>query len=716
MTNAPQQRRASPGTTASAIGVRPATQVQPPAAPASAQAVAAAKALRVIRTAPTLRLGLAQLDSSRQAQLGLNPDMDLQAIVVTLATTVGYGPLDSAYRLVAKRTLMQDFKPQLAALDASRAGMKLNPAQQAGMIGAIMDEHHRSVWLLGNEAVDRLAKTDNLIPNLLLGTTRQLARPVVDVPGPVGALLDRARSLVPGGQTEIDRLDVITDPRVVDALVQELRNAKSSGQLPKVLAAYQQQTGRSLYTALGEMIRKPEWRQKVLAVLPPPIGEAQLTYDAFLENAAIGMGYEDAKGSALEGQGDYQDRRRGGQPAALLAYFGYHAQDLIMGKWGLQVRILTPIPGRARYKDVIVIWRGTEGVAFDLKTNKPGTIDTKIGDFAPGSIGYYQITQNKDVLDHQLAQARAHGPLLMVGHSLGGGLAQLAATMYPQYTRTVVTFQGANIDQKDINRLIQYNQKNPALAITARHYRADGDVVPTSGDAAVPGQIYYFDPQWRPHGSNQPFKSNAYDHVANGHNIPLLNTYLQGLSTTNPALNVIKAAGIRDENTVRTLRDGGVRPPEKRKDARVVFGGSYSTAQDPRMVTEGGRDNLLIAQKIGTATNLPLLNKVGFRDVLTQELPTNTLLDHLTQLAKGSASYSAFVTAALKMMGLQDKTYGAITLKVTEQDRNMAKAMGMTVPATVQIPVRELQAQVAPEDLVSRNFTRLKIIWASVKG
>ena len=108
MTNATQQRRAGPGTTAPAVGVRTATQVQPPAAPASAQAVAAAKALRVIRTAPTLRLGLAQLDSSQQAQLGLNPSMDLQAIVVTLATSVGYGPLDSAYRLVFESDLMNE--------------------------------------------------------------------------------------------------------------------------------------------------------------------------------------------------------------------------------------------------------------------------------------------------------------------------------------------------------------------------------------------------------------------------------------------------------------------------------------------------------------------------------------------------------------------------------------------------------------------------------
>ena len=54
---------------------------------------------------------------------------------------------------------------------------------------------------------------------------------------------------------------------------------------------------------------------------------------------------------------------------------------------------------------------------------------------------------------------------------------------------------------------------------------------------------------------------------------------------------------------------------------------------------------------------------MGFRDVLMQELPTNTLTDHLTQLTKGIASYAAFATAALKMTGLLDKSYGAITLK-----------------------------------------------------
>ncbi|MBZ9715377.1 hypothetical protein [Deinococcus multiflagellatus] len=678
----------------------------------------AAQALNTIRSAPRIGLGIQQLDEGLRNQLGLNPAMDLQAVVVVLTTKVGYGPLDKAYRLVTKRTLMQDFRAQLTALDASRAGMRMNAAQQAGMIDALIDGHDRSAWLVGNQLVDNLAKTDNLIPNLLQGTTRQLGKPVISIPGPVGKLLNAVRGAVPFGNMEVDRYDVITDPKLIEALMDELRAAKASGQLPQVLAAYQQQTGRSLYTTLGEMIRDANVRQKLLALLPPPINEKQLTYDAFLENVAIGMAYENASGDALEGkapdgEADHQDLRRGGQFAALLAYFGYQAQDVVVGKWGLEMRILTPIPGKAKYKDVIVTWRGTEGVAFNLDSNKPGTVDTKIGDFAPGSIGYYQIMQNKEVIDHQLNKARAHGPLLMVGHSLGGGLAQLAATMYAPLTRTVVTFQGANIDQKDIDRLLKYNQLNPALAITARHYRADGDVVPTSGDAAIPGQIHYFDPQWKPQGSNKPYASSMMDHVANGHNIPLLNTYLQGLNTKNPALGVLKAAGIQDENTVKTLKDGGTRPAEKRMDARVVYGGSYSTANDPRLVTEGGRDNLLLLQKAAT---LVKKTPLSFHDVLTQELPANTLLEHLTTLAKGSASYQAFVTAALKMMGLQDKTYAPITLKVTEKDRNMAKDMAMKLPTSVQVPVQELQIQVSPEDLVNRKFTRLKAIWTSVRG
>lgn len=426
------------------------------------------------------------------------------------------------------------------------------------------------------------------------------------------------------------------------------------------------------------------------------------------------MAYENAPGKALEGDLPFKDVRRGGQFAPLLAYFGYEASDVVAGKWGLELRILTPIPGKAKYKDVIVAWRGTEGIAFSLKGNKAGTVDTKIGDVAPGSIGYHQIMQNKEIIDHQLAKAREHGPLLMVGHSLGGGLAQLAATMYPQYTRTVVTFQGANIDQKDIDRLLAYNRANPELAVTARHYRADGDIVPTSGDAAVPGQIHYFDPQWKPQGSAQPFGSSVASRAMAGHNIPLLNTYLQGMRTNNPALNLLKAAGIQDEATQPQDKTGRKRTDPK--DARVVYGGSYTTAKDPRLITEGARDNAVLLQKKVTAL-LPFFDSpVGFREVITGELPTNTLLDHLVTQARKSASYQAFTASALKLMGLQDGTYGPLTLKVTAKDVSMANDMGMKLPSTVTVPVEVLRAFIEPGELKRQTYRRLEVIWSNLKS
>ncbi|WP_240741041.1 DUF4157 domain-containing protein [Deinococcus sp. Arct2-2] len=683
----------------------------------SALAVSAAQVLNAIRTAPTVKMALTQLSEERRNQLMLNATMDLQSVVVVLTNKVGYGSLDSAYRLTTKRTLLQDFGSQLTALDVSRSEMRLTSPQRAGLLSTMIEEHDRSLWMVGNDALDRFGKTDNLLSNPLMGTTRQLGKPAVQLPGPVGAVLSRVRPVGGAlGNIEVDRYEVITDPKVVEALVKELRQVKATGALPKVVAAYEQQTGKSLYATLGEKIRSPELRQKVLSILPLPISEQQLTFDAFLEDVAIGMVYDEAAGEALEGKAPHEDARRGGQPAPLLAYFGYKASDVIAGKWGLEFRILTPIPGKAKSKDVIVAWRGTEGVAFNLGSNKPGTVDTKIGDFAPGSIGYYQILQNKAIIDHQLAKAHAHGPLLMLGHSLGGGLAQLAATMYPQYTRTVVTFQGANIDQKDIDRLVKYNQNNPALAITARHYRADGDVVPTSGDAAVPGQIHYFDPQWKPENSNQAFGSTIADRASKGHNIPLLNTYLQGLSTKNPALNLLKAAGIQDENGQPKFANGKARPQNEQLDARVVYGGKYTTANDPRMVTEGGRDNALNWQKIATASRIPMLRSVGFRDLLTDELPVNTLLDHLTTLARNSASYTAFIKSALKLMALEDKTYGPITLSVTQKDQEMGKAMGMKLPETIQIPVQEMRAFVPAEQLRSGQFIQLKAIWAGIKG
>ncbi|MFC4427212.1 lipase family protein [Deinococcus navajonensis] len=680
---------------------------------ASPLATPAAQALNAIRTAPTLKLGLAQLSDERRAQLELNPAMDLQAVVITLTSKVGYGPLDGAYRRLTGRALLQDFAPQLSALDASRDRMRMNGAQQAGVIDAMISQHDRNSWGVGHQVLDRFGRTDNLLPNLLMGTTRQLGRPVVNLPGPVGAALGHVRSIAGGAaNVEVDRYDVLDDPKALQALVHEVQGARARGQLPQLLTAFQQRTGQSLYTRLGEVVRDANQRQRLLALLPPPISEKQLTFDAFLENVAIGMVYDNAPAKAVEHE-SYEDPRRGGEFGQLLDAFGYHISDVIAGKWGLELRILTPIPGKARTRDVIVAWRGTEGIAANLKTNRAGTIDTKVGDFAPGSIGYYQIMQNKEIVDHQLARAREHGPLLMVGHSLGGGLAQLAATLYPQYTRTVVTFQGANIDQKDIDRLVAYNKANPALAISARHYRADGDIVPTAGDAAVPGQIHYFDPQWRAKGTSQTFGSTASQRFSSGHNIPLLNTYLQGLNTKNPAMNLIKQTGIQDENGQPRLPTGQVRPGSAQLDARVVYGGGYTTARDPRMVIEGGRDNLLRLQKVATRLDFRM---AGFSDLLTDELPANTLLDHLTTLAGRSASYEGFVTQALKLMGLQDRTYGPITLKVSEKDKAMAKAMAMKLPATVPVQTEVVRSFVEPRELSTHSFRRLKTIWASVKS
>ncbi|WP_291430238.1 hypothetical protein [Deinococcus sp.] len=719
----PLQRRAQ--TTPTTPDAQPAPAARPAASGSSLLARPAALALRAVHTAPTLKLGLQSLPEVRRVQLGLNVNMDLQAVVVTLAIKVGYGALDAQYRALTKRPLVQDFRAEVTALDASREAMRLTGVDHAGVIGAMLDVHTDSRYMVGLEVVDRGARTDNVMSNAGMGTTRRLGQNLVDLPRPVADALQVARRGLPWNvrEYEVERFSVISDPKVIEELRQELADARAKGQTQQLLTTYRQRTGRSLYTQLGELVRDAGQRKILLDLLPPPISEAQLTYDAFLENIAIGMGYENVTGDALEGKEAFEDERRHGQPAALLAYFGYSAGNAIHGKWGLDFRVFTPIPGRAKYKDVIVAWRGTEGLTIDLKNNKAGGIDTKIGDFAPGSIGYYQIQQNEEVISAQLTKARAAGPILMVGHSLGGGLAQLAATRYPQYTRAVVTFQGANIDEKDVARLEAYNKNNPQLAITARHYRADGDVVPTAGDRGLPGQIHYFDPQWKRHGTDAPFAGGLAELATSGHNIPLLNTYLQGLKTSNPELNLLKTAGIRDENQFA--------PGQARKDARVVYGGSYNSAQDPRMVLEGGRDNLLGLQRYLTYVsqkypNLKDLKVIGgfadmvvtggsYTDVIMDGLPENTLLDHLTTLALKSESYAAFVKGALKLMGLTDGTYGPVTLNVTQNDLDMAKDLNLKLPDKVQIPTTVIREVVTVRQIETREFGRLRELWTALR-
>lgn len=685
---------------------------------ANPEAIKAARILGYIRDMPD-HLGIQTVTLNHHDDavklFHLSPQMDRQAVVVTLANQVGYRALQQAYYTLYQRQLTTDFKGELGSITASRSGFGLNAADQARLTNLMLDQHAADRWVVGNDLMDAVGHAERLGANLLMGSTRQLAHPPGPIPGAVQKRVKKAARAVPGGSLLASmqgaKVTLIDDPKLLDALIRDIEDARREGHLEAFLKAFEQGRGKSLYAYLGEVVREPTLRQRVLKHLPPPISDEQLTYDAFLENIAIGMTYADNPGAQLEGrEAGYKDEKRHGDPAALLKYFGYRASDLYAGKWGFEMRVFTPIPGKARSKDVIVAFRGTQGISFNLKANPAGTVDTEITDFAPSVIGENQFQQNIELIRHVIQGVVKAGPLLMTGHSLGGALAQLAAEYFKEHTRRVVTFQGANIDQARVNELVKYNSTT-ATPITATHYRMDGDTVPTGGEAIIPGMIHYFDANWqlKPQSFGEtilnklPFAQRA----SYGHVIPLLNMYVQGMQIP------------KDQTGLKLLQDKGVKDEQQQNHGATVqlaYAGKYDAtrnpARDPRISLETGREaltalNAKLSQDYGV--QLPILS---YREVYEHELPYNTLLAHLEDIALNQAKdYGDFEKKALKLLGLDDKKYNPVRLTVMNQDRKLGEQLGQQVPHTVDVPINLIDDIVPRDALAQNHFERLHSLW-----
>lgn len=517
--------------------------------------------------------------------------------------------------------------------------------------------------------------------NILMGTTRELSK-------------------LPKGDN--DRIGNYRMPVIgtfaANKIAEVLRQARREGTLDKLLAAYQQDKGQSLANVIGEQVRDPAKRATLQALLPSPISREQAIQDSFLENLAVGMVYSNASGKQLNTD-KKPDPRRGGISQEILDAFGYKAGDNQSGLWGLQLRVFTPDPVKGKGKPVVIAFRGTEGITFDPKT--PGGVDTMIGDFAPAQPGVNQFEANRDWIAVAVKAATAGGrKVTFVGHSLGGALAQEAAAAFPGVTEDVVTFQAANIPRAAVQGVEKYNKTHKDDPIEARHYRVDGDIVPTAGDAALPGDIYYFDRLSRKPGSTKPmdiapasqqvstligdvdgFKDNALKGIAfvvsksvpylstdglqKGHVVPSLSMYLRGQvqdeKVTDPKLAALMHGGIRDEQTVAqtTTKDGKTVTVPAKEEVGMAFAGQYTTANDPRINGEQAR---------ATAVPMVMDIKQAAAQVFQVNIAYNTALRHILEAAKTAKDFKAFQSEAQAILG-QSK------LKMTDFDIQLAEQM-----------------------------------------
>jgi hypothetical protein len=84
-------------------------------------------------------------------------------------------------------------------------------------------------------------------------------------------------------------------------------------------------------------------------------------------------------------------------------------------------------------------------------------------------------------------------PIEVTGHSLGGGLAQMAAARNPDAVGHITTFQAPGVNQEDVDRINAENERrlaNNEAPIDTDHFRIEDEIVPWAGEGHPPGTVH----------------------------------------------------------------------------------------------------------------------------------------------------------------------------------------------------------------------------------
>ncbi|MDJ1180116.1 DUF4114 domain-containing protein [Roseofilum sp. BLCC_M91] len=127
----------------------------------------------------------------------------------------------------------------------------------------------------------------------------------------------------------------------------------------------------------------------------------------------------------------------------------------------------------------VLLLRGTGGSPTD---EKYGTVIDVLEDTNPEGIGYGQFSAHQAEIQAWLAAQTQ--PVDLVGHSLGGALAQTIAAHFPTEVGEIVTFNSPGINS-DTAELFVTQGGNPN---SATHYITSGDLVSMAGEEYLPGR------------------------------------------------------------------------------------------------------------------------------------------------------------------------------------------------------------------------------------
>ena len=115
--------------------------------------------------------------------------------------------------------------------------------------------------------------------------------------------------------------------------------------------------------------------------------------------------------------------------------------------------------------------------------------------FFPLGIGFYRYCYNEGSLKLLIESLRRryNENVVLVGHSLGGALAQLVACKMPHYIKSVVTFQSPMANANVVQELYTYVPRDLVeyIELNTWHYRVKGDeLIQQAGDYLSPGTVY----------------------------------------------------------------------------------------------------------------------------------------------------------------------------------------------------------------------------------
>ena len=165
------------------------------------------------------------------------------------------------------------------------------------------------------------------------------------------------------------------------------------------------------------------------------------------------------------------------------------------------------------------------------------------------SVGLSQYIQNQADISAMIdaaANQSGTGKVILVGHSLGGALAQIAACDGANMSQIerIVTFQAPGIPHEILAELLRYNHRN-LQDVLSTHYRVDGDIVDNAGEVSTPGEI-----------------------VRYGNNVDALSAH-----TSLPVTQEAAERGLLPRDTTNSFRRADM--PQRARNQR------FSTDQDP---------------------------------------------------------------------------------------------------------------------------------------